>query len=263
MPVLTEEKWVRAELDFPGNIARGSHDRAAVKRIQEWVSFHGFGTAIDEDFGPATAKAVQAFQAARGLSANGTVDARTFTELTRPMRTALAPTFLTSNTLTDAIVVYAGQHLAQHPIEIGNANCGPWVRLYMRGAEGKDQLWCAGFACTVVRQATEALKAGESVKYTVSCDALGAAARQQERFLSGKAILSDPNKAEQLAPGSLFLIRNQKNANDYVHTGIVIAADRDSFTAIEGNTDHGGSRNGFEVCRRERAYTFADFYLAR
>lgn len=261
MASLAQEKWVRDELQFAGDISRGSAKRKAIKRVQEWVTFHGFGTAIDEDFGGATAKAVKAFQAARALPVTGTVDRSTFTELTRPMREALAIVNPVPSDLSESVVAYARQHLAPHPVEVGDANCGPWVRLYMRGSEGAEFLWCAGFVCTVLRQAAEALSLPEAVKFTMSCDTLGAAAKEEGRFLPGKGITADPAQVAKIKPGSLFLIRNKSKANDWMHTGIVAAADQDSFTAIEGNTNSGGSRNGFEVCRRERGYAMADFYL--
>jgi hypothetical protein len=263
MAILAQEKWIRNELDFPGDIGRGSTDRKAVKRVQEWVTFHGFGTGIDEDYGSATGKAVRAFQGSIGLPGTGVVDKATFIELTRPMRGVLAAITLAPADASEAIVAYARQHLAAHPIELGGANAGPWVRFYMKGSDGDDFLWCAGFACFVLRQAAEALELPESVQFTMSCDKLASAARQQERFLAGAEIIADASKAGHVRPGSLFLIRNPKNANDYIHTGIVIAADAEGITTIEGNTNQGGNRNGFEVCRRERSYKTADLYLLK
>jgi hypothetical protein len=133
----------------------------------------------------------------------------------------------------------------------------------MKGRDGEAFLWCAGFATTVVRQACEAIGQPTSVAYTMSCDELGKAAKNQDLFLSGKTVLGNAAAAARIRPGSIFLIQNPANAADYMHTGIVIAADADSFTTIEGNTNQGGSRNGFEVCRRERAYPRADFYLVK
>ena len=78
-------KLRRDELDFPGELKQGIVSRA-VERVQEGVSFHGFGTGIDKDFGSATAKAVRAFQGARGLNATGVVDRETWSVLTRPLR---------------------------------------------------------------------------------------------------------------------------------------------------------------------------------
>lgn len=260
MANLSEEKWVREELEFTTTIVQGSKGRA-VERVQEWVTFHGFGTAVDSDYGPASAKAVKAFQGAKGLDVTGSVDKQTFTQLTRPMRDTLAIINPPPTGLSEAIVAYARQHLAQHPIEIGGANEGPWVRFYMRGKEGQAFLWCAGFACTVIRQASEALQQNTSVAFTMSCDSLAQAAKAQERFLSGRSVVGNPSDAAKIQPGSLFLIQNKNNQNDYIHTGLVIAADHDSFTTIEGNTNQEGGSNGFEVCRRERGYARADFYV--
>jgi Putative peptidoglycan binding domain/CHAP domain len=261
MPTLSQENWVRDEVQFTSNLAERQEGKA-VERVQEWLTFHGFGTDIDGDFGPATSKAVRSFQGARGLGATGIVDTQTYAVLTQPLRSVLAPINPPSADLPGTIVEYARQHLAAHPIELGGPNEGPWVRLYMKGRDGEAFLWCAGFACTVIRQACEAKGVPASVAYTMSCDDLGKAARTQRRFLAGRAAMGNGAQLSKIRPGSVFLIQNKTKPWDYIHTGIVIAVDAQSFTTIEGNTNREGSSNGFEVCRRERAYTRADFYLA-
>lgn len=63
----------------------------------------------------------------------------------------------------------------------------------------------------------------------------------------------------QLLPGSFFLVR--KTANDWVHVGIVKKADPSTMDTVEGNTDSGGSANGFEATERVRNYAKKDFIV--
>ena len=49
----------------------------------------------------------------------------------------------------------------------------------------------------------------------------------------------------------------------YLHVGIVEQAHSDgTMTTIEGNTNHDGSANGYEVCRRVRRIETCDFGAA-
>jgi peptidoglycan hydrolase-like protein with peptidoglycan-binding domain len=49
-----------------------------IKTLQHLLGARGHNIAVDGDFGPQTNAAVKAFQASKGLSANGTVDAQTW-----------------------------------------------------------------------------------------------------------------------------------------------------------------------------------------
>ncbi len=263
MAILSEETWIKEELAFLGELGLGAKDQDhnEVTRIQEWVTYFGFVTGIDGDFGPATEKAVRKFQGAKRLPETGRVDEVTFRALTMPLVAVLAPPAPKPTTMSDAIVAFAKQHLSVHPIETGGPNCGPWVRFYMKGRQGEEWLWCAGFACTIVRQASELLGSKSPITYQVGCDAIAREAERLGSSFAGTDVIRDPTKARKITPGSLFLIRNQNNPGDWIHTGIVIDADSHSFTTIEGNSNTAGGRNGFEVCQRERGYKQADFFL--
>ncbi len=228
-----------------------------VRVVQEWLGLNNFNVKIDGDFGPATGQAVQAFQRTQGLPVTGTVDQATMDALSAPMQRALQRVPAAGD-LGTLVVAYASQHLAQGPREIGGANCGPWVRLYMDGNEGSAWPWCAGFATFVLRQAAAHAGVSLPLMRTFSCDSLAADAQAKHRLVQD-AQLGDQNPAALLRPGSLFLVR--RTPGDWVHTGILTAAHGETFETIEGNTNDTGDREGYEVCKRFRAYRSVDFAL--
>jgi len=217
--------------------------------VQEWLTLNKYAVAIDGDFGPATVSALRKFKASAGLTATGVADAATFEALTAPMRRALAPIPASGKTLNDLIVAYAQQHLAEHPLEVGGENCGPWVRLYT-GHEGKEWAWCAGFAGFILKQACDTFGVPLPLTLSLSCTELAHDAIKRGSLIMGKPLAP-------ILPGSLFLNRGAPGA--WEHTGIVIAFHDDSIETIEGNTNDVGSREGYEVCRRVRGYNNKDF----
>jgi hypothetical protein len=225
-----------------------------VRLVQEWLTLHGVKTKVDGDYGGATTEAVRTFQQRHGFPVTGVVDEATFDRLVAPMLAALqtiaAPPGATLGQMT---VAYARQHLAQHPREAGGENMGPWVRLYMDGNQGREWLWCAGFATFCQRQAASTLGVAVPVARTFSCDELAGRAKRAACFVAGCPDFS------RITPGSLFLVR--KSADDWQHVGIVARAERDAFHSIEGNTNDEGSREGYEACERVRAYDGKDFVV--
>jgi len=247
-----QPKELRDELKAIGagtfrQIKKGQNNNR-VKLIQEWLSLQGFGLTVDRDFGPATEAAVEAYQYGEALPATGVVDAATFTLLTRPMVRALRPIDPAPADLAAAIMTYGRQHLEQRPRELEAKNLGPWVRLYMNGREGPSQLWCAGFACFILKQASQALGLPPPIKREVSCDNLANNAKAKGRFVAH-------NKVQQgePQPGWLFLVR--KKPGDWNHVGIVTGARKGHIWTLEGNTNDGGSRNGVSGNARVRART--------
>jgi hypothetical protein len=239
------------EIVFKGTIARGMSG-PLVRTVQEWLTLHRFGLAIDGVFGPATGAAVSAYQQSAGLPSTGVVDEDTFTSLVAPLTNALRPLPAVSTFSVDA-PKYAEQHLDQHPREVGGQNAGPWVRTYMNGNEGPEWPWCAGFACFVLRQAS----AGNPLPLTpsFSCDDLAKDAMRRGTFRTGGAGFD----TSRLTPGSLFLVRRPAPKRGWHHTGMVVGVGPGSVTTIEGNTNEAGSREGFEVSRRMRETTSLDF----
>lgn len=242
------------DLEIKRTIARGARGKR-VKLVQEWLCLHGIDIVIDGIFGPATEKAVREFQQKNGKTADGKVGKDTFALLVKPMRDALAEISSAGKTLAQMVCAYAEQHLAQQPREIGGDNRGPWVRLYMNGGEGKSYLWCAGFVSFILKQACKSSNMPTLIDTSECCDDLAKSAQDNLLFQKGSDIA---NKA-QIKPGSVFL--NYKTEGDWNHTGIVIHAEAEVFHSIEGNTNYGGSRNGYAALRRIRNYDNKDFII--
>lgn len=245
--------WIRNEVDFDETIENGARGRK-VERVQEWLNLHGVGLVVDGDFGPITARQVDAFQQRNSLTRTGKVDRETFDTLTAPMHAVLAPQTKAGEDFSACMTRLAELHLSVHPMEIGGQNRGPWVRMYMQGNQGGAWPWCAGFTTFLMKQAAELLDRSTPIKGSFSCDSLVAQAREKGLFVSE----SGASTAE-LPDGSLFLVR--RTSTDWTHVGTVKDSAGDSFATIEGNTNDEGAREGYEVCERRRGYSSKDFIV--
>lgn len=246
-------KWIRNEVEFQGEIKRGKRGKS-VRRVQEWLNLHGFGLVVDEDFGGVTERLLARFQEHQGMEATGVLDESTFAALVEPMTSVLRQRLDRSISIENAMLEYAGAHLSASPREIGGQNRGPWVRLYMKGKDGKQYPWCAGFVTFILHQACQSIDAGIPIKGSGSCDSLAAQGKDAGLFLSENHVIP-----EALPEGSIFLVR--RTSTDWTHTGLVSHADDGLFDTIEGNTNDEGLREGFEVCARSRGYGHKDFIL--
>ncbi len=224
-----------------------------VRLVQEWLCLRGLGVRIDSDFGPATEFAVRQFQGKAGLPPSGSVDVPTYEALTQPMRSVLQPAAASGSDLGKLVVALALQHRKEIPREIGGQNCGPWVRLYMKGREGDAFPWCAGFVSFVLETACKQLGRNLPIDTSFSCDLLATSARSKRRFIPGGTNAN----VQQLGPGAIFLVR--RTDSDWTHTGIVTDFGPGVFLTVEGNTNDTGSREGYEVCQRVRAFKDVDF----
>jgi len=242
------------DLVLDKNYKKGTKGKK-VRLIQEWLCLQGFHIMIDGIFGPATDYAVRQFQKRENLTVDGIVGENTFASLIQPMTNVLRSIPVDEKSLGQMIIAYSEQHRKQHPLEIGGRNKGPWVRLYMKGKEGSEWPWCAGFACFILKQACHTLEVSLPIKTSVSCDMLAGSAKEKGIFVKESKI----KDKTQITPGSFFLRR--RTPTDWIHTGIVIQAEDEVFHTIEGNTNDDGHREGYEVCRRIRGYKNKDFIL--
>ncbi len=254
--------YIRREIDPPKKpIVQGANNKT-VKRIQEWLNYHQCRTGIDSDYGPATTACVKDFQKMKRKSATGKVDEATWNLLVKPIRTALkAPVGIKKMTAQQAVLAVGKQHVEQHPIEIGGANRGPWVRLYCEGHDGRAWAWCAGFVSLIMHQSYFYREAKAPIKGSVSCDILASQAKNAGLFIRGRDVSSGKYKWSQFSDACLFLRR--RTSTDWTHTGI--AADGTGkpkqlvFATMEGNTNDEGSREGFEACYRKRSVSASNY----
>ncbi len=254
--------YIRREIDDPRHTVKQGTRNQTVKRIQEWLNFHNCRTGIDGNFGPATEACVKDFQRIRRKSPTGEVDSALWKLLVKPMTTALkAPPNIGQLKPQQAVLAVANQHVDQHPVEIGGANCGPWVRLYCSGNDGRQWAWCAGFVTMIMQQAYFYQGARSPIKGSVSCDTLAAQAKNAGLFVPEKEITSGRWKWQEFGGSCIFLRR--RTDTDWTHTGIAAAGagspTNSVFSTIEGNTNDEGVREGFEACRRTRSVSGSNY----
>lgn len=126
--------------------------------------------------------------------------------------------------------------------EATGANDGPWVEAIQRvTGNKKGDPWCASFVAFCLGMA---FKGKAPLPVTASCDELLAFARRTGRLIPAK----------EVEPGDVFLVMAPGSETDAIHTGFVLAFNLgvDSVMTIEGNTNAGGSRDGWGVFQRQR-----------
>ena len=252
-------------------LARGSTD-AGVKRVQEWLTLHGFATGIDGDFGPATAAAVEAFQRSQGILREaspaapkgnaGMVGAETWGALVAPMDRAEIVSSQPDK-FGERVSRIARAHLAAKAREVGGDNRGPWVRLYGRGVDQSTVgffPWCQAFASHVWLKAARELRV--DLPFALATDAGAVSfyvpwvvdrAREAGKFRPGAA-------GPVVPVGSMFFVPGDINGRrSHIHVGLVIEDGADVVTCIEGNGNDNGSSNGFAVVLRYRRKQSCDF----
>lgn len=252
---------IARELAYPGLLKQGAGTTGAekfgVKRIQEWLRIHGFAAPLDSDFGSSTADQLKAFQTSQGRASSGELDEQTWDLLTAPMRKALVKIENAgSMSLDELAITIAKQHQAQKPIEVGGNNLGPWVRLYMAGDDGKEQLWCAGFVCFVVAQACRELKIDMPFKRRVGVPLLVDDARDSGRLVNAAELKTPQERRSKLKPGYIFAVRSGAS---FSHTGFVMGLNDATFDTVEGNTGAEGGNDGANARQGSRPFAGNDF----
>lgn len=244
--------YVVKELLYPGQLSIGNKGKA-VKKLQEWLSLQHCSCEPDGHFGKATLKCLHQFQQQHNLPHHQSLTSDCWQQLVAPMQRALQQSEVTEP-LSAAVLTIAQQHLAEHPLEVGGDNKGPWVRLYMQGNEGAAWYWCAGFVSFVLRQACLQLKHNMPIPGSFSCDLLASQSKAAGLFVPEK-------QASDIGTSEVFIFLNRKSNTDWIHTGLGFAMQDGVFQTIEGNTNNDGSRNGYEVCQRIRTVKGKDFVM--
>lgn len=246
-----------SELNLAAPIGPGS-PKKQTKWVQERLYLAGFGLRIDGDFGPATGQQLRNFQQSKKLAPTGVYAQAEHDILTLPFVRALNPMKTDGNPFGDLTVAVARQHIAQHPVEVGGPNGGPWVRMYMDGQEGPEWLWCAGFSFFMLDQACYLLNRTPPMKRAVGVDTVVDRAKASGNFLSEKDAKTAAGRA-RIRPGSFFVVR--ASASHWSHMGIVSATSDTTFSTCEGNSNDDGSSNGYEALERVRSYPGKDFVV--
>lgn len=237
----------------------------AVKEAQEWLSLrcgrpwpfdvtNELLCPISGTYDEATATAVKMLQAALDEPRTGVLEVHQFAQLALGLKRAQSEA-MRRDTFGATVLAILDVMLKVQPREIGGQNRGPWVRYFCRGYEVS---WCAGFACTVYEQA--AALCGISLPFAreLACDLLARDARNAGTFLPGVA----KGPPARLKAGDLFLVRatpGNPEHKEFHHTGIVTEPLPDRCFTVEGNTNEGGSPNGYGVFPRARGYAGLDF----
>lgn len=242
----TGENRLRTDATVNAPISKPANSKQ-VRLVQEWLCLHGLNLAVDNGFGDATERVVAEFQTKLNLPATGQVDQTTMDALVQPMLRAIQPDPSPAPSVAAQAVRVAQRHLAEHPREVGGPNCGPWVRLYMSGRDGERFLWCAGFVSYIVGQACRDLEKARPLVSSQSCDDLANDAKAKGIFFPG-------TNRPRTRPGPGWVFVRRKTANDWNHTGLIVAADQSVFRTIEGNTNDEQSREGHEVCALTHSY---------
>lgn len=125
-------------------------------------------------------------------------------------------------------------------------NTGRRVEEYQRRAGYSFPVpWCLAFAYFCVDEAAQVLRNENRLLRTGDCDTLAVWARKM-------GVLHDEPQPGDI--GLLYKVKPSGGARDYHHAWIAekVAAASKSITTIEGNTNAGGSREGYAVLRRTR-----------
>jgi hypothetical protein len=120
------------------------------------------------------------------------------------------------------------------------SNWGPRVKEYLAaGGITVPAPWCMAFVCWCFRQ-TSTPSYHIQFPVTASCSFFLNWAKEKNRIV------------KKPLPGDIFLLVRPNGAA--FHTGFVTAPGLLRFGTVEGNSNPGGSPEGFEVVKRSRSY---------
>jgi hypothetical protein len=250
-----------AHPEFPGTLAfrgtplhRGEFGSADVKALQARLNDLGFGPLVaDGDFGEATQNAVLHFQArnsssdGRPLSIDGEVGETTWAALFGPGAVFSTAAFSASASMRDLVIDIAASQIGVVEQPRGS-NRGPEVDVYIRttGLNPADDSypWCVCFLYWVFDQAAKIKGKENPLPKTAGVIALWNLGRHTEAEVVRK---SEAN-TQTVKPGMIFHLDLGGGKG---HAGLVIEVRGDHIITIEGNTNPGGSSDGFGVFRRD------------
>ena len=116
------------------------------------------------------------------------------------------------------------------------SNAGPDVEKYLKSVGlGKGYSWCMAFVYWCVLEASIKIASSNPLKKTGGV---------LDQYNSRKNLVT-----KTPAAGDIFIMDFGKGVG---HTGFVESVAGNIIHTIEGNTNDDGSREGYEVCRRQR-----------
>jgi len=120
------------------------------------------------------------------------------------------------------------------------SNGGPEVNMYLRSVGlGAGFAWCMAFVYWCVNKAAQELEIKNPLVKT-------AGVMMQYNTTTLRKL---SNRGNAVKPGDIFIMQFGHGTG---HTGFVEKIEKGIVTTIEGNTNDDGSREGYEVARRER-----------
>jgi CHAP domain-containing protein len=127
------------------------------------------------------------------------------------------------------------------------SNRGPEVDAYIR-ATGLDPTtdsfpWCVCFLYWCFGQAAQVKSMTNPLPKTAGVISLWNLGRNS----AGHVVRASEANAQTVKPGMIFLLDTGGGKG---HAGLVVEVSGDQIVTIEGNTNQGGSREGFGVFRR-------------
>jgi len=241
------------ELSIPKKAIYGT-ENPDVKRLQEWLNYHGFRCKIDSEFGPATLTCLNNFEQFIGLPSSRYVQSALWNAAIDTVRQGFTTPFHSipgvSSTIAEDAILFAERCVSMGAREYGGQNSGFFVRMFtLQDIDGFNPIpWCAAFVSFSLMK-VEKLSNDHKIwnlGMIWSCDQFVEKLRS-----NGYRKINTPKR------GSLFFINRKDNKNDYVHVGFVSSWDpaTNVITTVEGNSNDEGSFEGNECCSRYRKVT--------
>lgn len=146
--------------------------------------------------------------------------------------------------IAERALLIATTQIGVTEVPIGS-NAGPMVEVYLHSVGLKKGFaWCMSFVYWCVDHAAAQTALVNPLQKT-------------------GGVLAQYNKSKGLvtlnpAPGDIFIMDFGKGVG---HTGFVEKVTGNIIHTIEGNTNDDGSREGYEVCRRQRPITTIKAFL--
>lgn len=240
---------------YPGSpVRRGETGSNTVKLVQSRLNDLTYGPLVaDGDFGEATENAVFHFQARNATAAGtplditGEADEPTWGILFGPGAIYSASSFNASLPLRQLVIDIAASQIGVVEQPRGS-NCGPEVDQYIRSVglnPAEDSFpWCVCFCHWVFDQAAKLKHIENPLPMTAGVHVLWNKGQQTA------ALVVKPSEAsaKTVKPGMIFMI---DTGGGHGHAGLVAGVSGNHLITIEGNTNQGGSADGYGVFRRE------------